>query len=799
MKKILISMLAALQLGAWSGNVLMNGQLNAEQSNFPDHWAPVAKADAEYSYDRSGGPGGKPAVMLKGRGTLLVRQNQLVLVPGERYKLSGYFKTKDLKSPRAGVAVINSGWADELGIVGLPENSDWQYHEKTFDMIDSENGTYGVVIQIRTGSGELQAADLKLEPLTEAGRRGQDALLDRLGIKELIPLSVLRRIPENSQRLVFEWAGKPVLDLKDCECIFQVGDGAEIRAPFDGKRVTVELGPLKPGEYGLLTKMVEKGTGKTVYERSDRIGIVRHFEPGAQYRQLNNLVAELLDGPVAAGEKRTFINPRDGWVFIQAAGVEFQEQAVADEAFRFLKAGEYGISATVSGPVAVRAVPELVNYPPCFNSRVNINGNGLYDWAFMKRHVLQAVTTHNGGRLPGAALDESRQRGLHWVMNLSKGDMATLGERLANILKRPEYEGVALDEFLFGRWKELYEWGSILQGHRDTEKLIYTWIVGKPSLAGLDSRFISTSLNASRGYGKLWYEAYAHPQNSEEAAAAYLKGMLNDAVLKYDEFFPGALKGMGMIFGNFTQLPILALDYLPEVDYKYYLDMQLNVIANSPDFNGLQSTGFWGSYYADEEMYRWSFRLLRHYAVEGRREMLSSAYGFKYNPGLLLNGDFTEGLKHWTASGDVGTGFKKGYGELSQGRWMGGNDTFCTMTRGAGPNRLSQTAGGLVPGKWYTLNFAVADYNDVMKTAGEPRALPLAVELENATIDSGKSYVYIDDRPAVPNKSRARVNIHRIVFRADAETCRIEFHDREAKAGEKQALNYIALRPYFSE
>ncbi len=805
MKKILTLMLmaAVFAAAAANDNLINNGIFNAEQSDFPDQWTPVAKAGVEYSYDRTGGPGGKPAITMKGRGTMLVRQNRLFLIAGEKYRLSGYFKTKNLKFSRAGVAIINRGWKDEQGIAVLPENSDWQYHEIVLDAIDSDDGIYGVIIQIRNGSGELQAADLKLEALTEAGRKGRAILLEKLGVRKLVPLGILQRIPTEQPNLAFEWAGVLGKDYAQVECVFNVPGKAEMRLPLDDGRVRVDLSGLAAGEHVLLASIHEKG-GQEIYREEYKIKLVESFKPGEGFRQLNNLVAELLNRKVSGKQELEFVHPRDGWVFVKVAGapVKVAERTVADEGFMYLPAGRHALSATGAGTVTIRSVPEMLNYPPCRNSYVNVNGNGVFDWEFMKKYVLQALTTHNGGSLPGDALTESHERGLRWLPNFSKKDMKTLPERLAASpgLTGKQYDGVALDEFFFYSPKELYELSEVLRNYLDSKRLIYTWIVGKPSLKGLDTDFISTALNVSQGHGRLLYEAYAHPQPDEVSAAAYLEGFLNDAVRKYNEFFPGAVRGMGMIFGNFTQLPVISLDYLPEVDYKYYLDMQLNVIANSPDFKGLECTGFWGSYYADEEMYRWSFRLLRHYAVEGKKEMLSPEYGFKYNPGSLRNGDFTEGLKYWTYTGQVSTDAKAGYGKVSQGRWQGGNDTFCTMTRGETPNTVSQTAQGLTPGKLYSLHFAVAGYDDVMQMKSNPRRLPIEVELDQADIIPEKCYVYIDNRAKDQKKGDyARINLHRIVFRAKSESCRIEFHDRAASAGEKQVVNYIALRPYFAE
>lgn len=135
--------------------------------------------------------------------------------------------------------------------------------------------------------------------------------------------------------------------------------------------------------------------------------------------------------------------------------------------------------------------------------------------------------------------------------------------------------------------------------------------------------------------------------------------------------------------------------------------MQLNMLANDPLYKDLPCTGVWGSYYADEEMHRWTFRLLRHYCVEGRTDMLSKAYGFAYRPGHLRNGDFRGSLDPWVVSGDVRTDEIKGLGRKGEGRWKGAKgigDTFAAMRRNDGPPAvLRQKAEGLTPGRLYCL------------------------------------------------------------------------------------------------
>ena len=56
-------------------------------------------------------------------------------------------------------------------------------------------------------------------------------------------------------------------------------------------------------------------------------------------------------------------------------------------------------------------------------------------------------------------------------------------------------------------------------------------------------------------------------------------------------------------------MPILSKAQHPEVDCKYYLDMQMNFAANDPVCRDIGLIGHWGSYYADDELHRWSFAL----------------------------------------------------------------------------------------------------------------------------------------------------------------------------------------------
>ena len=299
------------------------------------------------------------------------------------------------------------------------------------------------------------------------------------------------------------------------------------------------------------------------------------------------------------------------------------------EAFRLLPRGSHSVTvkgATGGGRLLVRAIAEIFNYPACAHSQVPQNGK--YDWDFHVKHIFPAVTTLNGGRVPDEHLPELKERGLLWLANLGTVNPKDADDLLARMAKspgfsNPMYDGVTCDEQFFGQANLSHYTEALWAYDNPSQRLLYTWIVGKPGLVGAHNDFMSASFNASRGRGRLLFEAYCHSRPDEKDASDYLLNRLVDTMDSFKQFFPNAAAGTGMILGNFNQIPIISLDVNPEVDYKYYLDMQVNLIANHPSFRDLATTGYWGSYYDDEELYRWSFAIMRHYCVEGNTGMLS--------------------------------------------------------------------------------------------------------------------------------------------------------------------------------
>ena len=815
-------------------NLLVNGAFDAEQVAFPEFWSPSSSKNVLYR--RAGGPEGKKAAIVlqddgKTPGTVSLRQQGMTLVAGETYRLSAYLRTKGFKSRHAGLIIHNGGWVNDIGFKDLPAESDWTFMERTFALFPSKDKEYGVALFAVDMTGELHCADVKLEAISAGARQGSSSQMSLVAAPRLVPFKpLLNRIPRSHPELSLRFFGVLPEKPDAYECLVALG-GNRIppqTVPLNDGKVVAALAGLPGGDYSLVVTLRHRETGTTVTTASYPISIV---DPPAIDRsrltQLNNLVVEVLNEPVKgtpAAQNFTFTNPRDGWVFVALVGstptpglsVRIDDRdtvitAATDrlEAFRELPMGDHRIAvngATAEGRLVVRAIAEIFDYPPCVNSYVKENGS--YGWDFMKRHILYAVTTLNGGALPDNALPEAKALGLKWLANFNVApvdDPANVRERMEKHdgMTQPQYDGITSDELFFGRATIDNYTKALWQLANPESRLVYTWIVSSPASRRCTD-FMSPVSMPPRAAVSAFEDC--HPQADEKAAAAYLDNMVAETMRRFSEFFPNAAAGTGIIFGNFNQIPIISLEHDPAVDFKYYLDMQVNLVANDPAFAGLATTGYWGTYYGDEELARWSFMLMRHYAVEGNKDMLSSRYGFRYNPGFLANCDFADGLQGWdlapAGEGSIRTDTIAGYGKNSQGRWGGGNagDSVCVLSRTADKaNRISQTARGLEVGKAYCLQFVTADRKDIAAKKYNPRRYGIDAELDGAEILPGRGFVHIDKRNSgryEHNDNVAKINLNRVVFRARTPTQVVAFTDAKALPGEELVINFVQLKPY---
>ena len=821
-------------------NLVVNGTFDADQAAVPPFWQ--AKPESAFGCSPSGGPNGLPYVTLKGNADRTpmdanIRQYGLSLATNGRFRISFWVRTRDFVARDGGLVVPNCGWlASAGGIKDIPRSTDgeWRKLEREFTGIPSKDGTFFTILYADGFAGEIDFADVRFEAVDEIALRDTElsAVLKEQALPRIVPMEpLLCQIPKDDPSVSFRFFGKlPKADVSAYDLVLTTDDAAgRGRAPL-AENAAFRVPLPKGAAAGRLTaSVVDRADGRTIATDAFafRTADVPQADPSG-HRRLNNFVTEVLSAPLDGGEGTFgFSTMRDGWVFVavkaeahEGFSVRIDGHPAMDaktprrESFRQIGPGRHvlTVAGAGAGSVVVRSVAETFNYQPGVDSPVP--GNGKYDWAFERAHGLKAIITENNGIIPDAALKEFRKSGHRWVPNdvihnLGEQDLCRKMKD-GRWLKDATKGGVSMDEVAYQRTPQVDAYTKAIRAFdRDCAptKPVYTWIIGNPLTPGVDHSFISACINCSQGRSRLMSEVYCRTAATEDEARGLLKSYIGDKIDRYRAWFPASVRSLGIVFGNFNQLPIVSVAHHPEVDYKHYLDMQFNYAANDPSCRDLGCIGLWGSVYADEELRRWSYELVRHYAIEGATNMLSEAYGYRYRPDHLLNGDFRGTFGPWAASGDVRLATHPRLGCDNEGRWYaepGLGDTFAQLTRTAdGVATLRQTAKGLVPGRAYCLQFVTFDVDDVRAKRHAPRRFGIDATLSaGAEIRPDRSWVFVDER-VKGNYANctgvARVNIHHTVFTARAETVDIAIGNGAAQPGEALGVNGISLNPYFED
>ena len=310
------------------------------------------------------------------------------------------------------------------------------------------------------------------------------------------------------------------------------------------------------------------------------------------------------------------------------------------------------------------------------------------------------------------------------------------------------------------------------------------------------------------GY-KISQERYLEEQPTEKAAIDYINACIRRPMLRFQEAFPDCARHIILNMG-FMSIPQESLSIHPGVDFKVFLDMQMNLVANDPVFFGTYGVQWYHTAYADEEILRWSAKLNRHYWIEGKRERLTDD---PYMLPHIRNPDFDYGLTSWelkpAEEKGIVAGQSIGYGHL-QGRFRaehGQGDKFLLTRRSAkAPNCFSQTVTKLTPGRLYSFRMLVTDYNDLSTKTSVERTHDF-----NETIDGvklipeesfrqvfGHMYVYA----GLTGRNPLYMTYRRTVFRAEKETAELVISDWASDkepggpTGQQLAFNYIEIQPY---
>ncbi|MBO4513139.1 MAG: hypothetical protein J5746_10250 [Victivallales bacterium] len=821
-KSIIAAAILLTSLTGMAGNnLIMNGTMQSKNGDFPPFWTYVNSSGGKYVYHRDGGPEGMPYVTLAGRGDKLsLKQVNLTLVRGEKYLLSAYFRTRGVKNKETGIIVGTGPWAksDKKNcIYGLPENmTEWRRIEKTITLSpepEKENYKfYTVDVTLDAGGGEMDVTDIRLEAISEKAKETSLSVMETYE-PHLVPVCPLFELDQAKPSIEFSWVGK--FPGNPDETIVELSfdaNGKKKQVPFQFGRFTVNLqGVIPKGESRMTVKLLDK-SGKVLQEESFNVrSIVIPVVKNA--KRLNNLTVEICNKAMKAGETFTTANPRFGFLLFrfrpatsEKFNVTLDGEALFDQSFprceviRQLEAGTYTVKADVPGTLTVRLIPDIINFGG--PSHAYAPGNGYYNWSFQKKYVTGGMTTFTAGGFSDTQYAEMKKLGLMFledvgILNMKEGNTreATLRTLEKSKIPGKRNDGMTLDEAECFYPPLLDPLAYALKTFKNpTGKTIMTYMTGPITPATLN--FLSASANASGVKGFMSVEYYIRSQRDEEGTRNTID-QLKQHQLIFKEAAPRLYSKAGVMLGNFCLYPRISLAHFPFQDYKVFLDMQMNALANDPAFDGVGKIGFWGTYACDEEMVRWSFALMRHYVFEGKKNMLSEQYGYKLMLDYLKNTDFTSGLDGWKATGDIKTDSFPGYGGNSLGLWSSNSgkvgDDFAVFTRHEGKaNVLEQTAKGLVKGRKYCLFFHTGDLDDIICGRPEPKRVPITVSLSNAEILKKTHFC-----PPSRGKTYAASNTEKIIFTATGSEVKLTFTDTKAAPGRACVLNYVALRPYF--
>ena len=433
-------------------------------------------------------------------------------------------------------------------------------------------------------------------------------------------------------------------------------------------------------------------------------------------RKLNDLVSELLEvSSISKSSKPfTFTRSSDGWIFISSScngngtvslTLDKESRAVivhdgegGREAMRYVTKGKHTIQVECNGEIkvkklVVRAIPELIHCGLGFDPQ--IKSYGLYDMDFLNADILPNVTTlivPSSIKLAESVIDDWHRQGKKFV---SEAGINTQGKTAEDHFKywssfydqAPFLDGIIINEFIvnnpstragitisperqkrMGQEQQQHEvYGEAMKKMRADErykhKMVYAYVGGsgkRLNQEAIGTNFIRTIMNC--GY-RVALERYLHEMSSEKGSKDALQTFV-EGVADWEAKEPGVKKQMVIAFGLFS-MPPGGLNKQPNVDYHVWMDQQMHVVANDPLMSSLGGLEWWTTTLADEETTRFVGKLYRHYAIEGKTEMLTRDPLFLTH---IQNGDFEKGTEGWALHpAEEGTIAVKSFSRY--GRW----------------------------------------------------------------------------------------------------------------------------------
>ena len=613
---------------------------------------------------------------------------------------------------------------------------------------------------------------------------------------------------------------------------------------------------LEPGTY-TVRGVVRDAAGETI-SAAQPAELVWPAKPVATpgARVLNNVVSELANTgalPASPGSVE-FTNPRHGWVFFsletdEDAGEAMELQLTSPagirkirlergpdqralESMRQLPGGSHALAVHGSGRarvkrVVIRSIPEIVfSYYPV---RPAVRAYGPYDESYMRKHVYRNVNGIVSYRYADTTAIRDRVKawrdsGRSWFT--TRFDVAKISGREYSAAQVYEYlledatyktplvDGALGSELWGGDNPALVHWSEAVRRMASDRpgKRFYPWtgaLYNGPYGRGFMQALMETG-------SKYLYKRYLREQPTPMHARLLFQDSLSKPMQGWRQV-PNGESGLVICMGNFMSAPHESHNVNPAVDYKVYMDLMYNTIANDPAFLGLGGVMEYPSILADEEYIRWAAKLWRHYCIEGKTNMLSEIHGFRYGLDHLDNPDFDDGLRGWSLElaeeGTMAGKRMRGLGWM-QSRYplaYDHGDSFLWTKRSAkGPNVASQTIRGLERGRTYSLKVYVSDYGDFCKGLSVKNRHTVSLRIEDVEMVPERCFQHValnlfKGHTPFERGTHPCVNFHQRVFRAGGEQAKLVVSDWASDdepggpIGQELMLNFFELAPYLED
>ena len=567
---------------------------------------------------------------------------------------------------------------------------------------------------------------------------------------------------------------------------------------------------------------------------------------------LNNFVSQLaVKDCETSTDTLPFSNPKAGWVFFSItrpdtlpdqARIFLDDEATplalrrywrtgAMESMRRLEAGKHAlrVEGADGRRVEVRSIPELLFcfYPPV----IDVPEHGPFGLDFFDRYVFPTVNTlvkeidpdpfeHNGR--PYTALNEPDEVVRQWVRDgrewIVREPLPGLHEGLTKkppILADDVYavwrdepgsthplsSGIIIDEFS-NVWAEQFdEWTKALDRFSQypawDNRRFYAW-VGELFLhePGLPFQDVIKEYDH-----RLVWENYLSEGASEIATRIYVIEKLAHTMQVWENQQPGIGRHLLMCPGIFSAVPA-NLGKNPQGDFCVFLDWQFRLMATHPCHADLAGVIPWTAQYADTDVLQWTYRLMRHYCIEGKTEPFTTD---PYELCHIRNGDFVQELDGWdveaAAEGSVRPDHIEDFGWIEGRYWKTSTgDHLVRLTRNEqGGNTLRQAVAGLEPGRRYVAKLLAID--TAHWTHREKAGIALRID-GVAPVPEHSFHTMVESHESgsvdACEHQQALINYLRVVFDATAETATLTITDDlpYGLADQDLGCNFVEVQPW---